>query len=207
MSDCAEAPPWRTTLARRPTPRNSSGSSWRATSNARAGDRPRRIERTAVRRQRRRGWDRPGALLLLVLALASGCAPVVPVVPVRGQPSEQVARDRAECEAQARKATASSPAWEGLRATLYWTLGGLMVALGAGAAISPFAHEGGAEPRIDPMTPVYLAAAGAAVGFLVGTLVGWATAADTAERERTQYEEAFRACLGARGYRVGDGER
>jgi len=179
----------------------------RPTSNPRAGDRPRRIERTAVRRQRRRGWDRPGALLLLVLALASGCAPVVPVMPFRGQPSEQVARDRAECEAQARKATGSSPAREGLRATLSWTLGGLIVGLGAGAAILPFAHEGGAEPRIDPMTPVYLAAAGAAVGFLVGTLVGWATAADTAEGERRQYEEAFRACLGARGYRVGDGER
>lgn len=181
------------------------GSSWCATSNARAGDRPRRIERTVVRRQRRQWRDRPGALLLLVLVLASGCAPVMPVVPARGQPPEQVARDRTECEAQARQSTGSSPTREGLRATLYWTLGGLAVGLGAGAAVLPFANEGGAKPRIDPMTPVYLAAAGAAVGFVVGTLVGVATGADTAKGERRQYEEKFRACLGARGYSVGDG--
>lgn len=43
VPDCAEAPPWRATLARRSTPRSSSGSSWCATSNARAGDGPRRI--------------------------------------------------------------------------------------------------------------------------------------------------------------------
>jgi hypothetical protein len=99
-------------------------------------------------RQRRQWRDRPGALLLLVLA--SGCAPVMPVVPARGQPPEQVARDRTECEAQARQSTVLSPTREGLRATLSWTIVGLVLGVGAGRAVLPFAHEGPAKPRIDP---------------------------------------------------------
>jgi hypothetical protein len=68
--------------------------------------------------------------------------------------------------------------------------------------VFPFAHEDGAKPRIDAMTPVYLAGAGVAVGFISGLFVGVATAADSEQRRRRQVEDAWRACLIGRGYQV-----
>lgn len=49
---------------------------------------------------------------------------------------------------------------------------------------------------------LYLAAACAAVGFLIGALVGSVRAADTANAERKEYEDAYAVCMRLRGYEV-----
>ncbi len=129
------------------------------------------------------------ALLGLVL-LVTGCA-TVPAGPGAGEPqrtAEQLAADRAGCEASARQAEDSRV----LRAALGSGLlaGGLVMIYGAGEGASWGAISGGSRAE-----GAWIGAAmGAGVGLIIGTVAGVAKAREALGR----YESAYAACLSER---------
>lgn len=133
-----------------------------------------------------------GLCLAVAGLIASGCAtstrPGVYAYPARGQTTEQVSRDTAECEAWARQQTGFDPSASAGTGAAVGAIVGALGGAAAGAAIGAAAGSPGKG-----------AAIGAAAGGVGGTAIG---AGSTYSRDREGYEGAYAACMRARGYEV-----
>lgn len=128
--------------------------------------------------------------LLCLVLLVTGCAtvPAGPMAQESQRTAEQIAADRAACEASARQAEDSRV----LRAALGSGLlaGGLVMLYGAGEGAFWGAISGGSRSE-----GAWIGAAvGAGVGLIVGTVAGVAKAREAQGR----YESAYENCLSER---------
>jgi hypothetical protein len=130
--------------------------------------------------------------LAMAGVVAGGCAtttrPGVYAYPARGQTTEQVSRDTAECEAWARQQTGYDPSASTGTGAAVGAVVGALGGAAAGAAIGAAAGSPGKG-----------AAIGAAAGGIGGTAVGAAT---RYSRDLEGYEGAYAACMRARGYEL-----
>jgi outer membrane lipoprotein SlyB len=130
--------------------------------------------------------------LAVAILVATGCSttnrPRVYAYPARGQTTEQVSRDTAECEAWARQQTGFDPSASAGTGAAVGAVVGALGGAAAGAAIGAAAGSPGKG-----------AAIGAVAGGVGGTAVGAATGYS---RDREGYERAYAACMAARGYEV-----
>ena len=137
------------------------------------------------------------AVVIVVLAmLVAACAgPTANVMAMRDIPREQQARDRADCEREADDLDVTK--------LLTGSMSGQLVYAAAGAALglllAPVALHSSSNPKEVALVAGGGAAAGAALGFLAGTVVGWKSGVDRAHDE---YLSAYTACMRQRGYTV-----
>ena len=114
---------------------------------------------------------------------------------MRDIPREQQARDRADCEREADDLDVTK--------LLTGSMSGQLVYAAAGAALglllAPVALHSSSDPIEVALVAGGGAAAGAALGFLAGTVVGWKSGVDRAHDE---YLSAYTACMRRRGYTV-----
>lgn len=137
--------------------------------------------------------------LVLVVALNTGCATPLTVIPMLGQSADQTARDEAECLRESPENTRY--AWaigQGLRTKLSYALGG--AAIGAMASAPAADDASTADKDKDAALSLGI---GTAAGFVIGLVVGTYQEAEAATRAaRDVAAEAFQRCMKDRGYTV-----
>lgn len=107
-------------------------------------------------------------------------------------------RDRSECRAEAR---ARGPSlWEPLRETLETQAIGIGIGAVVGGA-GVMARRGRLEGSSNATTDLLIIATSAAVGFVLGSLVGLVRAGRTSQDIGESFRTAFADCMTARGYR------
>jgi len=139
----------------------------------------------------------------MVVAMAiTGCAPATApsMTPLRMQSAAERERDRAECEAYARGRAPSR--LEPLREMLL--VQGLGVAIGSvvgGIAVG--ARRGQLQGSVGPnaTTDLLIIGSAAALGLVVGTLVGLVRAEGTRQEGADIFAKVFADCMMERGYR------
>jgi hypothetical protein len=142
--------------------------------------------------------------LLVVVVLVSGCAAQRAFVfQEQDQDRAQLARDEAECTAQAKETSGYTEAMgKGLGTTLNSSAAGAVVGALAGALVG----VGGAAglPTGDPGTVGLVIGgsigAGAVIGWFVGTGLGVKA---SARRAQDLVDDAFQRCMERRGYKIG----
>src|SRR5262249_39430023 len=137
--------------------------------------------------QRVRQWVLVPLLLTQVGCGASTSS--LTVTPLQGQEEEQVARDRAQCDAIAAQAR---DRWAFVKTKVIAFIGGGVGGAAFGVALPPFGT---------PAAVVLCAAAvGAAVGFVLGEIVGTVAGAEEHRKSESAYLDRYVRCLNERGY-------
>ena len=144
----------------------------------------------------------PVAVVIVVVTAITACAPATApsMTPLRIQSAAERERDRAECEAYARGRAPSR--LQPLREMLL--VQGLGVAIGAVAGgVAVGARRGQPQGSVGPnaTTDLLIIGSVAALGLVVGTLVGLVRAEDTREEGARIFAKVFADCMMERGYR------
>jgi len=136
------------------------------------------------------------ALTLLVAFALDGCATYPSAVATKGQDAATAERDARECWERAVDSV-EAPLAAGLKLKVMGALGGAALG-GAFVASLPFASGSGAQPEW-----VLLAVgAGAALGFVIGSIAGTIAGADEVSSAIRAREQVFAHCMTERGYRL-----
>jgi hypothetical protein len=146
---------------------------------------------------------RIAASLLAAVIFTSGCAQRAFIFKEQDQDPPQLARDEAECTAQAKETTGYTEAvGKGFRTTLGSSVAGAVLGAIAGGLVGVGAAAGGGTG--DPGTVGLLIGgsigAGAVIGWFVGT--GFGVKA-SARRAQDLVDDAFQRCMEKRGYKIG----
>jgi hypothetical protein len=143
------------------------------------------------------------ASLLAAVILMNGCAQRAFVFTEPDRDPAQLARDEAECTAQAKETTGYAEAvGKGFRTTLASSVAGAVVGAIAGALVG-VGGAAGVETG-DPGTVGLIIGgsigAGAVIGWFVGTGLGVKASARHAQ---DLVDDAFQRCMQKRGYKIG----
>jgi ferric-dicitrate binding protein FerR (iron transport regulator) len=145
------------------------------------------------------GWKaltRCSVALLLLAALAlEGCVTYPSTVALQGQNTATAERDARECRKWAATAVEHSLA-AGLGTKLLSALGGAVL----GAATVASMTVPGASGNENAQGILIVIGAGAALGFVVGSIVGTFKGADEGSSAARAREEVFTRCMTSRGY-------
>jgi len=132
-----------------------------------------------------------GVFAISVATSACASTSSLTVTPLQGQEEEQVARDRAQCDAIAAQAR---DRWAFVKTKVIAFIGGGVAGAAFGVALPPFGT---------PAAVVLCAAAvGAAVGFVLGEIVGTVAGAEEHRKSESAYLDRYVRCLNERGYQV-----
>ncbi len=134
--------------------------------------------------------------LLLVVALAAGCAtvpagPSVSVLPGRGKTFEQFQEDDVVCRDWARRQAGTTPGASAARNTVGGAAIGTLIGAGLGAALGAITRR-----------PATGAAVGAGFGLVGGTAVGASAGQASGESVQRRYDNAYTQCMYAKGDQV-----
>ena len=135
------------------------------------------------------------AWAVIVTGLGTGCAttppqPSVHAYPARGQSTERMSRDVADCQAWAQQQTGYDPVADTAKGAAIGTLLGGALGAGTGAAVS--AATGNNVGR------------GAATGAVIGGVAGGVTGGVYKySKSKDGYDQAYAACMNGRGYTSG----
>lgn len=146
---------------------------------------------------------RVAAGLLATIILATGCVSRAFVFPEHDQSPAQLAKDQAECMAEAKKnADTTEAVGRGLGTTLIGSIAGAIVGAGFGALIG--FGVASAESPSNPTDAGLIIGGGAGVGAVIGWFVGTAIGVKTSARQAQDLvDDAFQRCMKRRGYTVG----
>jgi len=138
-----------------------------------------------------------------MLVLASGCASRAFVFPEHDQSPAQLAKDQAECTAEAQKnADATEAVGKGLGTTFVASLAGAIVGAGFGALVG--FGVASAESPSNPTDAGLIIGGGAGVGAVIGWFVGTGFGVRASARQaQNLVDDAFQRCMKQRGYTVG----
>ena len=114
---------------------------------------------------------------------------------MRDIPRAQQDLDREECERAAGVLDVIKPVAGTAKGQLVYA----GVGAGLGLMFSPLFANGSSDPKETALIVLGAAGAGAAVGFIAGTVIGWQSGV---ERARDEYVGAYAACMRERGYTV-----
>ena len=127
---------------------------------------------------------------------AIGCVrPVAHVMPMQDIPRAQQDLDREECARAAGFLDVTKPVTGTAKGQLVYA----GVGAGVGLLFSPLFANGSSDPKEAALIVLGAAGAGAAIGFVAGTVIGWQSGV---ERARDEYVSAYAACMRQRGYTV-----
>ncbi|MDR3424784.1 MAG: glycine zipper family protein [Alphaproteobacteria bacterium] len=126
-----------------------------------------------------------GGVLLLAACASMPMGPTVRVLPPQGKPFDQFAAEQAGCKQYA-DSQVSGQADRANTTGLLEGLGGTVLGAGLGAAV------GGGQG----------AAVGAAGGAIAGTAVGASTSMHQQKSIQQQYNDAYAACMTAKGNQI-----
>jgi len=142
---------------------------------------------------------RQALAVVLVAAIAvQGCAAISypTAVPTKGQDAATVERDERECRERAAEQV-ESPLGTGLMVKVGSALAG--AAFGGMAMLAVVASGSG---PVDPELAGFLVGGGAALGFVVGSMIGTFAGAGEASRLTRARQDVFVRCMMERGYRL-----
>jgi hypothetical protein len=138
------------------------------------------------------------ALTLTTTACASTAS--LTVVPLRGQESGQVERDRDECEADAVRYRDRAVFF---KTKVVAVIAGIVVGVGAAVVALVFANQGrSASPGEAAQWFGAAAVIGGGAGFVLGDVAGTVVGAQEHRRSESAYLDRYVLCLDERGYRV-----
>jgi len=138
------------------------------------------------------------ALTLTTTACASTAS--LTVVPLRGQESAQIERDRDECEADAVRYRDRAVFF---KRKVVAAIAGIVVGVGAAAVALVFANQGNsASPGEAARWFGAAAVIGGGIGFVLGDVAGTVVGAREHRRSESAYLDRYVLCLDERGYRV-----
>lgn len=137
------------------------------------------------------------SLLLLAALALDGCATYPTAMPLSGQDAATTARDERECRERAEHEVAS-PLAVGLGTKVVWAIGGAVVGGGVGLSTIGDGTYASNHPEVVALAVV----GGAALGFVVGSIVGTFKGAEEGTRLSRSRELVFTRCMSGRGYGV-----
>ncbi|PYM24728.1 MAG: hypothetical protein DMD78_08140 [Candidatus Rokuibacteriota bacterium] len=139
-----------------------------------------------------------GVIALAVATTSCASTGSLTVVPTRGQDSEQMQRDRAECDELAKRGRDRTVFF---KTKVAGVVAGIIVGAGLGL-LGLFASGKSASTREAPGLLAAAAGGGAAVGFVIGDIGGSIVGVKEHRKQETAYVDRYVRCLDARGYRV-----
>ena len=141
-----------------------------------------------------------GIVALTLTTTACASTAYLTVVPLRGQESAQIERDRDECEADAVRYRDRAVFF---KRKVVAAIAGIVVGVGAAAVALVFANQGSsASPGEAARWFGAAAVIGGGTGFVLGDVAGTVVGAREHRRSESAYLDRYVLCLDERGYRV-----